>query len=65
MAPPPPFTSEQIKSMTLALAKATQSTLEKAKSNPNVNGETAERLANELAQISQRINELNGQSPPS
>jgi hypothetical protein len=62
MAPPPPFTPEQINSMALAQATATQATIEKAKSNPNLDSATSERLSSELAQIAQRINELKGQS---
>jgi hypothetical protein len=66
MAAPPPFTSEQINGMTLTEAVATQATIQKAKSNPTLDGATAERLANELSQIAQRINDLKkGQSPPS
>ena len=64
MAPPPPFTVEQINSMPLAQAQETKATIQKAKSNPNLDGATTERLANELAQIAERINQLKGQSNP-
>ncbi|MSR33673.1 MAG: hypothetical protein EXS12_02560 [Phycisphaerales bacterium] len=64
MAPPPPFTPEQINDMPLSQAIATQATIQKAKSNPSLDGATAERLANELAQLAQRINALKGQSNP-
>ncbi len=66
MAAPPPFTAEQIGNMPLTEAVATQATLQRAKSNPALDGATSERLANELSQIDQRINDLKkGQSPPS
>lgn len=66
MAAPPPFTSEQINGMALTEAVASQATIQKAKSNPALDGATAERLANELSQIAQRINDLKkAQSPPS
>lgn len=66
MAAPPPFTSEQINGMALTEAVSIQATIQKAKSNPTLDGATAERLANELSQIAQRINDLKkGQSPPS
>ena len=64
MAPPPPFTVEQIKGMTLAQAQDTQAAIQKAKSNPNLDSETTERLANELTQIAERINQFKGQSNP-
>ena len=64
MAPPPPFTVEQIKGMTLAQAQDTQAAIQKVKSNPNLDSETTERLANELIQIAERINQFKGQSNP-
>lgn len=64
MAPPPPLTVEQINGLTLVQAQDTQAAIEKAKSNPNIDGATAERLANELAQIAERINEFKRQSNP-
>ena len=64
MASPAPLTSEQINGMQLAEATAAQATLNTAKSNTALDLANRERIANELAQISQRINELKGQSSP-
>jgi len=64
MASPAPFTPEQINVMTLSEANASQATLTKAKANTALDLANRERIANELAQISQRINELKGQSSP-
>jgi hypothetical protein len=64
MASPAPITSEQINGMQLAEATAAQATLNTAKSNTALDLANRERIANELAQISQRINELKGQSSP-
>ncbi|MCE9619390.1 MAG: hypothetical protein K8R92_05740 [Planctomycetes bacterium] len=55
----------QINGMALNAAITPQATIEKAKTNPDLDGPTKERLDNELAQLAQRINELKkGQSPP-
>ncbi len=64
MASPAPLTSEQINGMQLAEATAAQATLNTAKANTALDLSNRERIANELAQISQRINELKGQSSP-
>ena len=64
MASPAPITSEQINGMQLAEATAAQATLNTAKANTALDLANKERIANELAQISQRINELKGQSSP-
>jgi hypothetical protein len=66
MAPPPPMDAEKIKSLPYEEAVSTQANLLKAKSNPAIDGQTAERLDKELALLRQRLSELkNGQSPPS